>query len=311
MIEKAEENAMLAILLRSGGYVAIIVLGFLLRRFGVLKEDDFRVISTLVIKVTLPAAVIINFTGKDMDVSLLSLALLGLVCAAFYMAVGYVLHRKGTPEEKAFALLNYSSYNIGNFTLPFVQSFLGATGVIVASLFDVGNAMVCLGGSAAVADVVRRGGRLSLGRLVRAMSRAVSFVTCIVMTVLTLLHITLPQPILHCVGIAANANVFLSLLMIGVGFRLAGERSQVRYILRFLAARYSVAVVLAVVCWFLLPFDAEIRRTLVVLLFAPVASANLPFTREMEGDVGLASAMSSVSIACSIVIIVALLSFMG
>ena len=302
---------MVDILLRSAGYVAVMVLGYLLRRWGVLRQEDFRVLSTLVIRVTLPAAVIINFSGKEMDVSMLSLTLLGLLFGCLGMASGYLLHLRGTKEEKSFAVINYSAYNIGNFTMPFVQSFLGPVGVIATSLFDVGNAMVCLGGSASVAHVVRRGGRLSVGKLVRSMSRSVSLITYVIMTVLTLCHITLPATLLQWVSVPASANVFLSMLMIGVGFSGVQDAGQWRALRRFLLGRYGLSTILAAACWFVLPFGVEIRRTLVVLLFAPVASANLPFTREIEGDVSLASAMSSVSVVCSIPIIVALLSIMG
>ena len=302
---------MVDILLRTAGYVAVILLGFLLRRGGVLRQEDFRVISTLVIKVTLPAAVIINFSGKEIDMSMLLMMVMGLLFSCMCMALGYLMHRRGTVEEKAFALLNYSGYNIGNFTMPFVQSFLGPTGVIVASLFDVGNAMVCLGGSAAVADVMRRGSRLSLKKLAVAMSRSVSFVTYLVMTILTMCHITLPSRLLQWVSIPANANVFLSMLMIGVGFSGVQEAGQWKAIRRLLVGRYGLSVVLALFCWFILPFDVEVRRTLVVLLFAPLASANLPFTREMDGDVGLASAMNSVSILVSLVCFVTLLTFLA
>ena len=56
---------------------------------------------------------------------------------------------------------------------------------------------------------------------------------------------------------------------------------------------------------------AFLLLALAVLVFAPLASANLPFTRELEGDVGLASAMSSVSILVSIVCMVTLLTFLA
>ena len=299
------------ILLRSAGYVAVIVLGYLLRRWRVLRKEDFRVLSTLVIKVTLPAAVVINFSGKQMDASMLSLTLIGFLFAGLGAVVGYVLHLRGTKEDRAFSLLNYSSYNIGNFTMPFVQSFLGPTGVIATSLFDVGNAVVCLGGAAAVANIVRKGGKLSVGKLLRSMGKSVSILTYIVMTVLTLCHITLPATLLQWISIPANANVFLSMLMIGVGFSSVQDPGQWRAIRRFILGRYALAVVLALLCWFVLPFDVEIRRTLAVIVFAPVASANLPFTRENEGDVGLASAMSSVSILCSVICMVTLLTFLA
>ena len=299
------------ILLRSASYVAVMVLGYLLRHWGVLRKEDFRVLSTLVIKVTLPAAVIINFSGKQIDVSMLSLTLIGFLFASLGSLSGYLLNLRGTKEDRAFSMINYSSYNIGNFTMPFVQSFLGPTGIIVTSLFDVGNAVVCLGGAAAVANVVRKGGKLSVGKLLRAMGRSVSFLTYVTMTVLTVCHITLPATLLQWVSIPANANVFLSMLMIGVGFSSVQDPSQWRAIRRFFLGRYGLAVVLALLCWFVLPFDAEIRRTLVVIVFAPVASSNLPFTRENEGDVGLASAMSSVSILCSVICMVTLLTFLA
>ena len=239
------------------------------------------------------------------------LTLLGLVFGCIGMASGYLMHLRGTKEEKAFAMVNYSVYNIGNFTMPFVQSFMGPVGVITTSLFDVGNAVVCLGGSASVADVVRKGGRLSLGKLLRAMGRSVSFITYVTMTVLTLCRVTLPATLLQWVSIPANANVFLSMLMIGVGFSGVQNAGQWRALRRFFVGRYGLAVLLAVACWFVLPFDAEIRRTLMVLVFAPVASSNLPFTREIEGDVGLASTMNSISCVVSTVLIVVMLSILG
>ena len=51
---------MLNILIKAGSYVAIILLGILLRRIGFFKESDFSVLSKIVIKVTLPAALIVN-----------------------------------------------------------------------------------------------------------------------------------------------------------------------------------------------------------------------------------------------------------
>jgi len=45
----------------------------------------------------------------------------------------------------------------------------------------------------------------------------------------------------------------------------------------------------------------------VLLAFSPIASAVPAFTGEMKSDVGLSSAINSISIVCSIVIIVSLL----
>lgn len=62
--------------------------------------------------------------------------------------------------------------------------------------------------------------------------------------------------------------------------------------------------------YFLLPFELEVRQALVLLSFSPIGSAMLAFTQELKGDVGLASAINSISIIVSIVITVILLMVM-
>ena len=298
------------ILIRAGSFVAIILLGYLLKKIGVFKDEDFSVLSKVVIRITLPAAIITSFAGKVIDPALLSVVLLGMGGGILYIIIAFLVNARSTKEQKAFEILNLPGYNIGNFTMPFVQSFLGPTGVIVTSLFDTGNAFVCLGGSFGVASMVKDGTRFSVKRIVRALSRSVPFVTYILMMTLNLIHVSLPDPIIQFAQIIANANAFLAMFMIGVGFKLGGDRSQTGKIVRILTLRYSVAAVLALVFWFVLPFSAEIRMPLVILAFSPIGSAVPPFTAELKGDVGLSSAINSIAIIISIVIIVTLLGVM-
>ena len=49
---------MTAILMKAGCFIAIILLGYMLRRIGVFQKEDFHVLSKLVLKVTLPAALV-------------------------------------------------------------------------------------------------------------------------------------------------------------------------------------------------------------------------------------------------------------
>lgn len=288
--------------------MAIIILGMLLRRVGFFKAEDFKLLSKITIRITLPAAIITSFAGKQIDPSMLTVALLGLGGGLIYMTLGFLLNLRRGKERRAFEVLNLPGYNIGNFTLPFVQSFLGPMGVITTSLFDTGNAVVCLGGAYSVASMIKDGGGFSLKRLGKALITSVPFVCYVVMVTMNLTHIPIPGPVVTCAQIIGNANAFIAMLMIGVGFKLAGERSQIGTIVKLLLLRYGVAAILALVFYSLLPFDLEIRQALVILAFSPIGSAVPAFTGELKGDVGLSSALNSISIVCSIVIIVTLLS---
>ena len=298
------------ILTRAGCFAAIIVLGITLRRLGVFKETDFRVLSTIVIRITLPATIIYSFAGQSIDPSMLTIAAIGLGGGILYLLLGYLLNLRSGKDLRAFEMLNLPGYNIGNFTLPFVQSFLGPVGVITTSLFDTGNAVVCLGGAYGVASSIKAGGRFDLRRVGKALGTSVPFLCYIIVVGLNLLHVRLPGPVIECAGIIANANAFMAMLMIGVGFRISANREQIGSMVRILSVRYAVSIILAFLCYFVLPFDLAVRQALVILVFAPIGSAIPAFTAELGGDVGLSSAINSISIVISIVVIVTLLTIM-
>ena len=298
---------MLAILTRAGCFIAIILLGFLLRKAGLVRDQDFPVLSNLVIKVTLPASIIAGFAGKQLDPTLLSLAVIGLLADVIHMGAAWVLNRRKSKEQLAFDMINTPGYSIGTFTMPFVQSFLGPAGVIAVSLFDVGNACICLGTTCSISKTILSGSGFSLKRTGLSLLKSVPFVCYIIMVILNLAHISLPAPVISFAEIIGNANAFLAMFMIGVGLKLNFKGSQLGRIFRILAVRLGLAVILSLLCWFCLPFDRITRLVLVIMFFSPIGSTAPAFTGEVKGDVGLASAVNSVSIIISIVIIVTLM----
>ena len=301
---------MFDILTKAGCYIAIILLGMLLRAAGFFKEEDFPVLSKIVVKITLPAAIIASAAGREVDPAMLYLALLGFGGGVIYMIVGYLLGKRGDKASQAFGLLNLPGYNIGTFALPFTQSFLGVTGMLTTSIFDVGNAFICLGGAYGVASAIKAGNGFDWKRVLKALSRSAPFLVYVITMSMNLLHIPIPAFVASCAGIIGNGNAFLAMLMIGVGFKLDLQKAQLGLIGKMLLCRYTVATLLALAYYFLLPFDLEVRQTLVILSFAPIGSAVPGFTSELGGDVGLSCSINSMAILISIVIIVTLLVVM-
>lgn len=301
---------MLDILVRAGSFVAIIILGYFLKKIGFFKQEDFTILSRITIRITLPAAIVTNFADKQIDPAMLGLGLLGFGGGAIYITLGYLLNRRTSKEQQSFEMLNLAGYNIGTFVLPFAQNFLGPVGVISTSLFDTGNSIICLGGAYSIASMVKDGVGFSFKRIFKAMATSVPFVTYVIMVTMNLTKLPVPGFVVSCSELVANANAFMAMMVIGVGLKLECNRKQMSRIARILAIRYGVATVLALVYYFVLPLDAEIRQALVILAFSPIGSAVPGFTGEMKGDVGLSSALNSITIIVSIVIIVALLSVM-
>lgn len=301
---------MIEILGKAGGYVAIILLGIILRKMNFFKETDFGVLAKICLKITLPASVIYSFSGKEFDLSLISLCLLGFGAGVIYIISGFLLNLK-SKKDAAFSMINLSGYNVGCFTVPFVQGFLGPLGVITTSLFDVGNAMICLGGSYSVATITKDGGPFSIKKIGKSLITSVTFITYMAMIILRLLNTSLPTAVVDCAGVIGGANAFVAMLMLGVGFKLTVDKDQLLLVLKHLGARYAIGLGLALIFWFLLPFEREVRLALMILAFAPIASAAPAYTSDLGEDAGIASTINSLSVICSIAIIVAILTILA
>lgn len=301
---------MLDILTRAGCFVAIIALGHILRRTGFFGPETFGLLSKIVIKITLPAAILASAAGKPVEPNLLSIALLGLGGGILYMILGWLLQCKGSRQEKAYFIQNLPGYNIGTFALPFTQSFLGPVGVLITSIFDVGNAFICFGGSFSVARAVKEGGKADFRRVLKAPLTSLPFLTYALMLVLNLNHLSPPKIVISFAEIVAGGNAFLAMLMLGVGLNLSADRSKLGIMAKILSVRFGVAAVLALCYYYLLPFDLEVRQTLVILAFSPIGSTIPVYTAELGEDVGLSSATNSAAILISIPIIVTLLTVM-
>lgn len=296
---------MLSVLERAGCFVAVILMGYLLRRVHFFEKEDFKVISKIVIRITLTASIVVNFSGQTLDYSTLILIPVAFCFGILMMATGYLLGRVKGREEAAFGLLNSSGCNIGNFVIPFAQSFLSPASVMAVSLFDTGNSPICLGGAYSVARSVRdTEHRFSVKPILRTLAHSAPLIAYVAMTLLGIFRITLPSPAVNLARIIGNANPFLAMLMLGVGFELTADRTRIGTVLRILLPRYGIGLALSVCSYLFLPLALPVRQALAILFLSPVSSAAPAFTAEMKGDYGLASAVNSLSILISIVLIV-------
>ena len=142
---------MAEIMIKAAGFVFVIIIAFVLKQVHVLEKRDGLTIATIIMNVTLPCALLTNASGITIDQSMLLLLLIGLTSNIIMLFISYILSKKEDNVLKGYYMINCSGYNIGNFVMPFVQSFFPGMGVAYLCMFDVGNSIMCLGGSYAFA----------------------------------------------------------------------------------------------------------------------------------------------------------------
>ena len=118
-----EARVMFDVLIKSLTYILTIAIGFTLKRKKILKKEDANVIATIIMNITLPCALLTSANGIEISFIILILILIGILSNVIMIFVSYFVTAKENKMLRAAYMLNVSSYNIGNFVLPFVQGF--------------------------------------------------------------------------------------------------------------------------------------------------------------------------------------------
>lgn len=303
-----EVKIMLDIFIKALGFILIIVIGFLLKTKGICKREHGQFLSTIIMNITLPCALLSSINNLEITPILLIALLIGFLGNVITNIAGYLITPKETPLNRALSMINTSGYNIGTFTLPFVQTFFPASAIAYVCLFDTGNALMCLGGTfTAASTVVSNDEKPTFHSIIKKLFSSIPFCTYIVLFFLSLFHIAIPEQILSITSIAGNANAFLAMLMIGILLEIKLDFSQIKTIQKIIVTRYAISIVLSLCIYFLLPVDLVVRKMIVLCLFAPVSSVAPVFSSKLGSNSPVPAAVNSLSIIISIMILTGLI----
>lgn len=303
-----------AILVKAGALVLIIIAGYVIKRLGWVSGSDFPKFSKIVLRLTLPCALITAFNGFVIEHGLLFLIPIGFAINVLEQWVGSLINRKKGAKERAFGILNIGSYNVGAFAMPYISGFVGQQSMIIASIFDIGNSLGAAGigyGWAISTAGESEKGRINIGRFLLNMVKSPVFDTHLFVLFMGLTGLRLPAEILAVTSTVGSANTFLVMLMIGIGLELNLGLDKFKKALRYLRLRYGFSILFALLVFFYAPFSNEVKAVLCMLFFSPYASMIVGFVGEFDGDVETSAFMTSLSILVGIIAMPVILLILG
>ncbi|MBQ2866796.1 MAG: hypothetical protein II983_00025 [Firmicutes bacterium] len=300
---------MIQVILKALSFIFIMFLGYSLKKTHVLREEDHRVVSTIYINVALPCAIIMSFQNFTLDASLFFFLLLPFLSNLLMIFVAWFTGKKHGNETIAYQITNFPNYNIGSFTLPFLQSFMSPTAVVAACLYDTPNAFFTLGGSYTLACRFMPGSPkfTFLGFFKRIMS-SVTIKVYTVLLILTFLNIRLPQFVFTLIQPAASANAFLSMFMLGLYLDFNFDKETIKKVALAISSRIAVGGLLSLLIWFFLPLPTELKQTCALCLLAPFGSMNPVYTEKLGSDYKTSALTNSMAIVTSMIIFSTLLT---
>ncbi len=295
-----------SVLVKSGGLVFLIVLGYVLKCVGLFKQEDSKLLSKIMIYVTLPGILLNAMRDFSMDMSLLSMMFLNIGACTVMAFAGWLFSRREEPLSRAMYMLCTAAYNIGSFSLPFIQ-FIFPAGMMYVIMFDVGNSIMCCGGVYSVASMVAHPQeKFSLKVMGNTLIRSFPFVLYMILLGLNLIGVRYPEPVYQVADIVAGGNSVVVMLMLGILFEVKLTKSARRQVFEILAIRMLGQTILALLAWYLLPFPLLQRQVLVLLLFCPISSMSTVFCGKLNCDPDVYGTVTSLTIPISVAVMVGL-----
>lgn len=258
------------ILVQAFAFCFMIFLGFLMKRMGLLSKADGGTLSVIIVNITLPATVIVSLANVVVSGTLFFLLVMGIVMNILVILIGSQISKKRSALERQFQMYSMSGYNIGNFSLPFIQGFYPLA-VPFLLMFDIGNSVMLTGGSTILIEkMVGSKQDTNVQKIILSLLKSVPFTAYLLMLLLRIGDIKLPLELLSTLEMVAKANGFLSMFMIGLYFEVRLPKRALHLVKEVLLWRYLCGGVLALVFAFVIPLSPLLRIVLVVLSVAPM-----------------------------------------
>lgn len=283
--------------------LVIITLGYLAKRFHVVKESDGDGLSRIVLNFTLPATVITVFSTIQLDKSLFLIPFINIMYCSLLASVAFFIFRKQPREEKGMLTMQFASFNIGLFAYPLIEVTWGSNGLKYFGMFDMGNSLMTFGAAYVIACLhSAHHDKISYGRLIFRALTAIPFLAYVTTLVLSVLHLSYPPFFLSICSIIAKANMPMSLLLLGIFLSFSFETKHWKRLLQILAVRYSLGISVGLLLYVLLPFDKMFRITLLLGFCLPISLSVVPYAVECGYDKKFVGTVNNATIVISFMV---------
>lgn len=263
--------------------IAIIALGYLLKRLKVIEEKEGQVIAKIIFRITLPALVIVTFNSVKIEPTLMILPVIVLLYGLLLPPLGLLVFKNEERELKGSFMMMASGLNVGLFAFPLVFAIWGMNGLTYFSMFDVGTSLMVFGIAFILGSYFSKEG-LSLNpiEILKRLGTSIPLMTYIIASTLNFINLQLPTMVIDVASTISAANVPLSLLLLGIYLNFKIEKQFLKPLIKFLSFKYGTGLLVGLSLFYLLPYDDMFRYTLLIGFLLPVATSSLAFAVEFK-----------------------------
>ncbi len=270
-----------------------IMVGYLLRRIGLVDDVLRQGLNKLSFKVFLPIYLFQNIATTDLGAAFNpKLLMFGSTGLLVLFLVLMVLIPRIEPENARRGVLIQAIFrsNFALFGLPVAlplcgQERIGPTSLLLGVTVPIFNVL------AVIALETFRGGQPSVRKMLKGIATNPLIIGSLLGIAFNLLGVTLPETVAKSVNDLGRVATPLSLVALGASFTFSSIRAFRRQLFIGVCGRLVAAPLLMVTLGILLGFRDETLVPILIMFGAPTAVSSFPMAQQMGGDSELAASL--------------------
>lgn len=293
------------VLLKIVPIVLVFILGYILKRIGLLKKKDADLFLRVVFYVALPSLVLLSITNLKLSWDLIYLPIIPAFIIAITAGASFLIGKTLNLERKTLGVLLIGTMimNLG-FAIPFVFAAYGEQGLARLTLFDFGNAILTFSFIYYIA--CRYGeGKKDSKKMIKKVVYSVPLWALAGAIAINLAGIKLPNVASGFLQITGNMTVPLVMLSLGIYF--SPKIINIWPLLSGLAIRMALGLFLGFLFVKLFHLEGLNRAIVLICSSAPIGYNTLTFSSLEKLDKEFAASLVSFSIMIGLVFIPILL----
>lgn len=290
--------------------IPLFLIGYFLKRFGVLKKEDGRILSKILFNLVIPILILNIFSTVELSNSSALLPIAGVVTGLLFLGIGWAVSKilfRGVSQEKtrqAF-VITFPTFEGGIIAYVFALAAFGTEGLSRVSLFDFGTGLVMLTVVYSIAcayGIARADIRSSL----RILSRNPIIWGILAGTILNLLEFN-PPYLTSFANMVGGAVLLLAMLLLGL--EMEPKFTAVGPILISVIIKAVIGIVLSLFITLIFGFTGMERIAVFIGSLVPVSTMTLIYARENNLNPEFVANLLSIALPLSIILLNVFVAF--
>lgn len=278
------------------------LIGYSLKRFGVLKKEEAGVLIRLVFYLMSPAVIITSMSSMKFSETLIYYPISAICIHIFMYFLTLIIANKLKISDKEKVIFRGSTLIMNmTFVLPFFIVFFGEENVYLLSLFDAGNLLMVT--TVVYSIFITNSG--SLLNKIKTVLKSPLIISMIIGALLNITGIRLPRGVE--ITIQNIASITGTVIMIALGAYFTPKFSKLKLSVIVILVKMLGVLFIGTILGKVLPID-EMGKMLILLgAMSPVGNNVLSYALITDGDVEMATNVISLSNIVSFIAISVLL----